>query len=122
MRYLQKVHIESAMRRGKEVEQFIEGFHHNDRKAISWLTIRKQESGYVLMHHKQYDEGSKDYCDIYEYEYIDLPEYNYEPEHHVFSRLDQALSAAENIGAVCTKWVGHGMVQDEYRDYKVEHT
>lgn len=122
MRHLLRAHIESALKRGKEVEQFLLGFEHEGRKAISWLTIRCADSGYTLLHHKQYDEGSSDFCDVYEYEYIDLPEYRYEPKHLDFDTLDEVFEEASKIGAKENKWVGHGMVQDEYHDYTNKST
>jgi hypothetical protein len=107
------------MKRGKEVEQFLRCTKIDGKKIISWLTIRNQENGYVLLHHKQHDEGSRDYLDIYEFTYLNMPDTRFEPKHLVFATLDEALDyASANLGASNEKWVGHGMVQDEYRDFK----
>jgi hypothetical protein len=122
MRHLSRSHIESALKRGKEVEQFIGGFEYEGRKSISWLTIRSTDFGYTLLHHEQFDEGSSDFCDVYEYEYINLPEYRYEPEHLNLKSLDDVFEAASKIGATENRWVGHGMVQDEYHDYTNKNT
>lgn len=120
MRYLYKANIQNAMKRGEEVEQFLRFTKIDGKKILSWLTLRKQENGYVLLHHKQHDQGSQNYLNIYEFKYLHIPKNREEPEHVVFPSLDAALDyASTNLGASNVKWVGHGMIQEEYRDFKL---
>ena len=120
MRYLYKANIQNAMRKSEEVEQFLK-FTKLDGKAIlSWLTLRRQNDGYALIHHKQYDQGSLSDVNIYDFKYLYMPKNRDEPEYIEFSSLDLALDyASKNLGASHVKWVNQGVIQEEYRDFKL---
>lgn len=120
MRYLYTAFIKNILRQGSEVEQFLRCTNIDGKKILSWLTIRKQEKGYALLHHKQHDEGSQEHLDIYSFKYLYLPKNMNEPKQLIFQSIDSALDyASTNLGASNTKWVNHGMVQEEYRDFKL---
>jgi len=108
------------MKRGEEVEQFLRCTEIDGKRILSWLTLRKQGDEYVLIHHKQYDEGAKKNLVIYEFKYLHLPKNRDEPVHLAFPSLDAALEyGSKNLGASNVKWVAQGVVQEEYRDFKL---
>ena len=73
-----------------------------------------------MLHHKQHDQGSASSVNIYDFKYLHLPANRDEPEHLIFPSLNAALDYAFiNLGASKVKWVCQGMIQEEYRDFKL---
>ena len=120
MRYLFKAHIQNAMRNRQSVEQFLRYTKIDGKKILSWLSLKKRNGEYVLLHHKQHDEGSLDNVNIYHFKYLHLPKDSTEPQPVIFTNLDAALNhASTHLGASNAKWVSEGMIQEEYNDFKL---
>ena len=120
MRYLYKAYIHTALNRGEQVEQFLRCTAIDSKTILSWLTLRKADNAYIILHHKQHDQGLQSHASIYEFKYLFLPKDRDEPEHLVFESLETALAyASKHLGASHVKWVRQGGIQDEYTDYKL---
>ena len=118
MRYLHGMHLESAISRGKTVEQFLGGFDHQGEDAIRFLTIRKEGEEFWLQLHELLDQGTEDLCDVYSFDYISLPEDEFEPAPLKFESWQDALAHAHaEFSAVPERWGNEGMVQEEYADF-----
>ena len=74
MRYLHGMHLEHAIRHGKTVEQFLGGFDHEGEPAIRYLSIRFQGAEFWLHLNELFDQGTKDYIDLYSFDYLELPD------------------------------------------------
>lgn len=119
MRYLSGMHLEYAIRHGKTIEQFLGGFEHNGEKAVRYLSIRKKDEESWLILHDLFDQGTADLADLYNFEYLDLPENRWEPYPLKFTEPNDALRyAQEKFGASLDRRVNSGVVQTEYSEWK----
>jgi hypothetical protein len=117
-RYLTIAEAAATLRRGREVEQFIE--HHvasDGRAAIRWLTAFKSGRTFELVIHDVEDVGSDDFFDVSEFPPLDDEEET--GEGRFLATADDAeslLQTAVANGADSERWVNSGVVQDEYRE------
>ncbi len=113
MRYLTDSYINSAINRGKSIEQFLGG----DGEIIKWISIRKNTSKFILSFFEVYDEGDIDYVDIYTFSPVD--EDNEDGIEIEFNSLQESIECSlNNYDAQSDKFVNQFVVQDEYEDYK----
>ena len=111
-RYLTPDQIESALKRGKSVEQLLE---RPAPDQISWLQLRPVSDGVELWRYDVFDEGSEEFLDVYSFTPVedDGPEI---PE-GTYPDASTACADAEAVfSAVSGRWVNQFVIQDEYRD------
>jgi hypothetical protein len=117
-RYLTIEEASSVLGRGKEVEAFLGGFTDGEYSHIKWISFERESASFIGKVWQSLDEGSVDYLDIYSFTPSngewDTPIEIYTAES--LSDLITKLSAFE------LKLVNHGVVQDEYGDFKAQHT
>jgi hypothetical protein len=111
-RYLTPDQIESALKRGKCVEQLLE---RPAPDRLSWLELRPAEDGVELWGYDVFDDGNEEFLDVYSFTPVedDGPE---SPE-ETYPDATTACAAAEaRFSAISGRWVNQAMIQDEYGD------
>jgi hypothetical protein len=116
MRYLNDRDICLNLRNGRSVEQFLSKSVYETFPTIRFIRLDKERSGEISVAlFEVYDEGNKDFLDVYEFPPIDPDE----PDGQIitFSKPEEAVFYACNIlGADIKKFVNDGLIQDEYKD------
>ncbi|EDY16957.1 conserved hypothetical protein [Chthoniobacter flavus Ellin428] len=119
MRHLTESNIQSALQRGRYVEQLIRPTTINDAGVLRWLELRATDDQFTLTLHEVFDDGSPDYLDVYSFERISPDD---DPMRHSFSTLEDALAFAESsYSAARDRYVNQAVIQDEYADYLRDH-
>ena len=111
MRHLPSSEIESVVRRGKSVEQFLGKGH--DGRTLRWVELRPSKEVVEVWVFEVEDVGSIDYLDLYSF-----PEVGASFEEPL-ARLPftEAIEWCErNLSASPMRWVNQGVVQDEYAE------
>ncbi len=115
MRHLTESNIESALHRGRYVEQLLSPTTLNDAAVLRWLELRTTDDRFTLTLYEVFDDGSENYLDVYSFEQVSPDD---EPVRHSFPTLDEALSFAESsYSAPRARYVNEAVIQDEYADY-----
>ncbi|MEU1617549.1 hypothetical protein ABZ479_09630 [Streptomyces sp. NPDC005722] len=108
------------MRRGRSVEQFLGPIGSPERLGVTYVEVRPTKVAHEVYVHAVEDVGHENFCDVDEF-----PPFDLEAEEESFGYLlviaedpEAALVMAEQgTGALRTRWVNQGLVQDEYRDF-----
>jgi hypothetical protein len=124
MRHLTVNFALGALRRGSGIQQLLGTDCVAGRPTLRWLTAwRDRDGGCVLTIHHAFDEGSEQFWDVAEFSPVDPDEYLGEGRHlGTFSTPEDVLHAAQAYGAVTTRWVNQGVIDDEYRDLRNPQT
>ena len=119
MRHLTESNIESALQRGRYVEQLISPATISDATILRWLELRATDDRFTLTLHEVFDDGSEDDLDVYSFEQVSPDD---EPVRHSFPTLDEVLAFAESsYSAPRDRYVNQAVIQDEYADYLRNH-
>jgi hypothetical protein len=120
VRHLTRAFAVGALRRGKEIEQFLGGIQRNGRDGIRWLTLSPSNAGIRVSLHEVDDIGTDDFWDVTEFPPLDDDEYIGEGQTiAVVATPDDALDlAARDLGARPDRWVNQAVVCSEYGDYR----
>jgi hypothetical protein len=115
--YLTQEQLTGNLRLGKSVEQWIGHAAIDDYIILKWLRIDKEKtSDYSVAYFQSFDEGSREFIDIYEFSAVDPDDMS--GVIHSFPEFDEALRfAVENYAASLSKFVSAGMIQQEYLNY-----
>jgi hypothetical protein len=105
-----------ALRRGKQIEQFIGPVTNAGRVGCRFLTVIGSGPFEVRVHDVE-DIGDETFLDVSEFPPLD-------PSEHVgegrtfgtYESPDQAVAVALKLGGHPDKWVNFGVLGDEYRD------
>ena len=119
MRHLSREFQESAIRRGKCIEQFLGGEQLSEDFVVRFVIIAPERNGVRMSMYESLDMGSPDYSDIYSFPSHD-PSLEGDPawECH-YDSLDSALRAASSeLSASPDRWVNQGVCASEYLDYR----
>ncbi len=116
-RYLTQNGLERALTQGRSVEQWLGVRREGHFRVLKWLSIeRHRDDGVVLRVREVLDDGNPDFLDVYEF-----TPYDAEAEFGVestFATPQEAVQyALDRVGANPDRFVGQGMIQDEYADY-----
>jgi hypothetical protein len=65
MRHLDPSELESTLRSGKAIEQFLGS--RGEPNTIAWLAVRPGERGFELYHSEVPDSGDIEHLDLYEF-------------------------------------------------------
>ena len=119
MRYLTRSQIQSALSRGRHVEQLLSPTTINGATVLRWIDLHPANDQFAITLYEVFDDGSEDYLDIYSFEPVNPDE---EPTPRSFDSLDDALSFAESsYTASRDRYVNQAVIQDEYADYLRNH-
>jgi len=123
MRHLSRPQAESALRRGRQVDQLL-GLEllPCNRWSVRWLTISPARAGFrLIQHHVEDVAPTAGTFDLYEFPPIDPEEDHGEGiEIGVESGPVEAIDLAVDHGADPERWVNFGVLADEYRDHLAE--
>ena len=111
-RHLSRDQIDSALNRGKSVEQLLE---RPAPEQLAWIELRPVSGAVELWRFEVFDDGSPEFLDLYSFSPVeeDWPEAPIE----TFPDSSAACAAAEaRFSADPARWVNQFMIQDEYGD------
>lgn len=116
MRHLSDFDVLSNLRNGRPVEQLLPGRRENDVLVIRFIIIEPHCTGECAVRLREvFDNGNRDFIDIYEFGSLDPDAPFGEVEH--FQGPEAALEyALATLSADGGKFVNTGVVQDEYKD------
>ncbi len=116
-RYLNKDEMQSRLRFGKSVAQWLGVVQGDNYTVLKWLSIDKEKDDFFsVTYFESFDEGNKDFLDIYAFSLVD-PDAPFGVI-HTFSSIVDALDFAElTYIASPNKYTAVGGIQEEYRDY-----
>ncbi len=112
-RYLTEKEVESALKRGKQVEAFLGAFH-KDEDCIRWISLLSINEKIAVSVWEAKDKGSEDYLDVYSFPPVN-GEWNTPVQVFEATSINDIKSA---LGLDVLNFVNSGVVQDEYGDYK----
>ena len=115
MEYLSKENLVQILERSGAIEQLLEPKHEGDGMVVRFVRIERNRSEeFVATLLEVFDVGTPDFLDMYEFEAVD-PNLPY-GDAHSFSSASEAIEfACDEIGANDEKFLGNGMIQDEYK-------
>jgi len=117
MRYLNKDEIQSRLRLGKSVEQWLGDFQEEDYTILKWLSINmEKDESFSVAYFESFDEGNEDFLDIYAFSLVD-PDAPFGVINAFYSIADALEFAEVTYKASPHKYTSAGMIQEEYRDY-----
>lgn len=116
-RYITKSGIERSLAAGEAVEQWLGTGQEGGRTTIRWMRIDRHRTGrFSVSTFEVYDDGNENFIDIYEFSSTD-PDADGNPT--LFDDVEGALAfAAKNLHADIGRFVGAGLIQEEYADYR----
>jgi hypothetical protein len=120
-RYLTAAEAAGALRRSRQIEQFLECYVAADgRTAVRWLTAYTSGRTFELVIHEVEDIGTDGFFDVSAFPPLDDKEYMGEGRAVATADVAEALlDAALDHGASTDRWVNFGVVQDEYADSRI---
>ncbi|MGK5556153.1 hypothetical protein ACSNOI_31505 [Actinomadura kijaniata] len=119
MRHLTSAFAQGALRRGRQIEQLLGGFDHGEDHVIRWAALSPGRAGITLYLSEVIDIGSATFCDVSEFPPFDPDEETWGKVIGTVTDPVDALDLAEReLGAVRDLWVNHGVIGDEYIDYR----
>src|SRR5690349_870686 len=111
MRFLNPESLETTLRRGKSIEQFLG--RGGKPQTIAWLEVRPAKCGVTLRRTEVPDAGDEQHLDLYGFGGDDDSQLS-----HACSSFAEALALAQlHHGARPERWVNQFLIQDEYRDF-----
>jgi hypothetical protein len=124
VRHLIRAFAVGALRRGRQIEQFLGGIQRDGRQGIRWLTLSPGNAGITLYLHEVEDVGTDNFWDVSEFPPLDdEEETGFGRTIAVVSTPDEALDlAARELGAHPDRWVNQAVVCSEYGDYRSTRT
>jgi len=117
MRYLNKDEIQSRLRLGKSVEQWLDDVQEDDYTILKWLSIdMESDESFSVAYFESFDEGNEDFLDIYAFSLIN-PGEPFGVIHTFPSIVDALEFATFSYKASSHRYISTGMIQEEYKDY-----
>jgi len=115
--YLRASELQSVLDAGRAIEQWLGCRAESDDRVIEWLRIHRDKLGrFEVTRFEVYDEGNRNFCDVYEFHSIE-PDEPFGTE-QLFDDSTSALKyATEVLGASEDRFVGSGMIQAVYLQY-----
>jgi len=117
--YLDEQELVSRLSLGKPVEQWLGVDIKTDYEILKWVRINKEEDdSYVVAYHEMFDDGGENFLDIYAFESVD-PDEPYGVITEFTNYVDALSFCLGKYGCSWDKFVGTGMIQEEYRRYRL---
>jgi hypothetical protein len=119
MRHLTRAFALGALRRGKQIEQFLGGIRDGDRQGIRWVALGPGRNGIVVYLSEVEDAGTDTFWDITEFPPLDPDGETWGKQIAVVTTPEEALDLTEReLGARPDRWVNQGVAGSEYGDYR----
>ena len=111
-RHLTRDQIDSALKRGKSVEQLLD---RPSADKLAWIELRPVAEAVEIWRYEVFDDGCEEYFDLYSFSPVEeeWPEAPLETHPDGVSACD---AAEARFSAESGRWVNRFMIQDEYRD------
>lgn len=107
-----------ALRRGKEIEQFLGPVERGGRRGVRWITLSPGRAGVGVYLNEVEDIPSETFRDITYQLPLDPDDETWGKEITTVATPEEAISLAEReFGATADRWVNQAFVSDEYYDY-----
>jgi hypothetical protein len=108
-----------ALRRGKQIEQFLGGFDHGDEHVLRWAAVGPGKDGITLYYSEVLDVGTNDFLDVTEFPPLDPDDETWGKVIGTVDDPEEALALAEReLGTTHDRWVNQGVVCSEYQEYR----
>jgi hypothetical protein len=118
MRYLTPASAITALRRGRQIEQFRGAFQAGERRGIRWISLRPVREGIGIHLHEVEDVGTDTFWDLTEFPPL-APDDETRGLVTLVTAPEDAIEVAErDLNADPAKWVRQGFACDEYGDYQ----
>jgi hypothetical protein len=120
-RYLDKREVESAIRRGRDVEIFLGHCERDGQDGVRWIAISSGDHDVVARIYETADYGDLEHCDLYSFGPLN-PELELDEADETlsFSDVEDCLAGLDQrFSGASGRIVNQFMVQDEYYDYKL---
>jgi len=116
-RYLTPNGLERSLAAGRTVEQWLGVRREGDLRVLKWLSIERERNGSTTLRVCEVlDDGHPGFFDVYEF-----TPYDADAEFgttQTFAAPDEALEYATSmLAAKPDRFMGEGLVQEEYADY-----
>jgi hypothetical protein len=119
MRHLPPDSALGALRRGKQIEQFLGAFGHGKEHVIRWAALSPAKDHITLYLSEVIDVGSDVFQDVPEFPPPDPDEQTRGKIIGSTASPEEALDLAEHeLGAARDRWVNHGVTGDEYAGHR----
>lgn len=117
MRHITSVQAQSALSRGKHVEQYLGRVDDGEAPTIRWITLAMVGAAFRLTLHHVEEPADLRTFDLAKLQPVDHTEHVGEgrPICEVATWV-AATAEAKRLGARADRWVNQGMVGDEYSD------
>lgn len=113
MRYVSLSFLESTLRRGKPLEQFLGGLLRDSERFIRWVELRPAKGRIEIWSFVAPDYGDEGRLDFYEF----VGDEDEVLEQSVESPAEAFAFATAKLGALSDRWVNQFVSQDEYLDF-----
>lgn len=122
MRHLTPAFALGALRRGKQIEQFLGAIEIDGRPGLRWIALCPGPTGITIYLSEVEDIGTDTFLDITEFSPLDPDDETWGREIAVLPTPEEALHLAEHeLAANPERWVNQGIVCDEYQDFRTAH-
>lgn len=116
-RYLSKLEVEGAIRRGKQVDAFLGAGNSSENRTIKYLTLRASANQVVAELWEVEDPGDPNYHDVYSL----YPPHGDDAPDIIFNfgSVAEAMSQLDlQFPGVASRFMNQGVIDDEYAAYK----
>ncbi|MFJ4848549.1 hypothetical protein [Streptomyces sp. NPDC088733] len=118
VRHLVPTFALGALRRGKEIEQFLGPVERDGRRGVRWITLSPGRAGVGVYLEEVEDIPSETFRDITHQLPLDPDDETWGKEITTVATPEEAISLAEReFGTIADRWVNQGFVSHEYYDY-----
>lgn len=114
MKYIDESRIIHLLEVPRAIEQLLPSGLGDIGAAVRVIRIEKSRSGkYAVILLELEDDGAPDFLDVYEFSAVN-PDFPYGRIEYFESAYDAVSYCCDELGADRGKFIGDGMIQDEY--------
>ncbi|MFE0453867.1 hypothetical protein ACFW2D_21805 [Streptomyces sp. NPDC058914] len=118
MRHLTPAFALGALRRSKQIEQFLGAIECDSRQGLRWIALGPGRTGVTVYLSEVEDVSTDTFLDITEFPPLDPDDETWGRVIAVLPTPEEAMDLAEReFAADPQRWVNHGFVSDEYYDF-----
>ncbi len=118
VRHLTPMFALGALRRGKEIEQFLGTVERGGQRGVRWIALSPGRARVGVYLQEVEDIPSETFRDITDHLPLDPEDETWGKKITTVATPEEAISLAEReFRAVADRWVNLGFVGDEYHDY-----
>ncbi|WP_327188217.1 hypothetical protein [Streptomyces sp. NBC_01334] len=121
MRHLTPAFALGALRRGRQIEQFLGATERDSRPGLRWIALGPGRKGVTVYLSEVEDVSTDSFLDVTEFPPLDPDDETWGRVLAVLPTPEEALELARcEFAADPQRWVNHGFVSDEYYDFWAE--